>query len=145
MKRKQVWRYWCDYCGKAGLSAGHMKKHERHCTMNPERECRMCKHAGQNGQSLSLLVEMARQHTPTEEGAKTLAWELEQEAGNCPICVYAAIRQAGRLATERVVVSRDEFGCVKEERIAQYGIPFDFKAKAKEMFDDGRAYMAGEL
>ena len=144
MKKKQVWRYWCGYCNKAGLSASHMMKHEKHCTMNPDRECRMCKHVGQNGQGLSLLVEMARQFTPTEEGAKTLAWELEQEAGNCPICVYSAIRQAGRLADERVEVSRDAYGAVVM-RVVQYGIPFDFKAKAKEIFDDGRAYMCGEL
>ena len=44
MVRKQVWQYRCDFCGKRGLSGGHMKAHEKHCTANPERICRFHKH-----------------------------------------------------------------------------------------------------
>jgi hypothetical protein len=42
MRVKKVNRYWCDFCNKAGLSAGAMAKHEKHCTMNPDRSCRVC-------------------------------------------------------------------------------------------------------
>ena len=42
MRVKMVKQYICDFCGKKGLGAGHIKKHEKHCTMNPDRECRMC-------------------------------------------------------------------------------------------------------
>ncbi len=42
MKEKMVKQYKCDFCGKKGYSKGHMNKHERHCTMNPDRACRMC-------------------------------------------------------------------------------------------------------
>ena len=42
MKTKRVNRYNCDYCGKRGYSVGHMKTHEKRCTLNLARECRMC-------------------------------------------------------------------------------------------------------
>lgn len=42
MRMKIVKRYWCDHCNKAGLSAHAMAKHELHCTMNPDRNCRVC-------------------------------------------------------------------------------------------------------
>ncbi len=34
--------YYCDFCKKKGLSASAMTKHEKHCTGNLDRECRMC-------------------------------------------------------------------------------------------------------
>lgn len=42
MRTKKVNRYWCDFCNKAGLQAGAMAKHEKHCTLNPDRSCRVC-------------------------------------------------------------------------------------------------------
>lgn len=42
MRVKKVNRYWCDFCNKATLAAGAMRKHEAHCTMNPARNCRVC-------------------------------------------------------------------------------------------------------
>ena len=47
---KQV--YYCDFCGKRGLSKGHMKTHELHCTLNPNRKCRLC-----DGHDLNPLIE----------------------------------------------------------------------------------------
>ena len=35
--------YYCDFCKKKGLSASSISKHEKHCTLNPKRECRLCK------------------------------------------------------------------------------------------------------
>ena len=34
--------YYCEFCNKHGLSAGAMTKHEKHCTANPDRVCRLC-------------------------------------------------------------------------------------------------------
>lgn len=42
MKSKKVTRYWCDHCNKGGLQRHSMEKHERHCTLNPARACRVC-------------------------------------------------------------------------------------------------------
>lgn len=58
---KLVKRYWCDHCNKAGLSARSMTTHEQHCTLNPERSCRVCNllngihHGHDMGELLSLL------------------------------------------------------------------------------------------
>jgi len=32
--------YYCDFCKKKGLRS--LKVHEKHCTANPDRECRLC-------------------------------------------------------------------------------------------------------
>ena len=37
-KRKLV--FYCDFCRKYKLTSFSMKAHERHCTLNPDRECR---------------------------------------------------------------------------------------------------------
>jgi hypothetical protein len=34
--------YYCGFCKKKGLSAGHMYKHEKHCTANLDRQCDFC-------------------------------------------------------------------------------------------------------
>ena len=34
--------YYCDFCKKKGMSASAMSVHEKHCTLNPNRQCRLC-------------------------------------------------------------------------------------------------------
>lgn len=34
--------YYCDFCKKKGMSAASMSKHEKHCTLNSNRQCRLC-------------------------------------------------------------------------------------------------------
>ena len=45
MKTKLRQRHYCDFCKKSGGSRYHMERHEKYCTMNPKRECRMCETA----------------------------------------------------------------------------------------------------
>lgn len=114
MKTKQVTRYTCDYCGKHSYSASHMSKHERHCTMNPHRACRVCKmleHEQPNLEQLRALLpdgnEWANQYVD-ESGSLKYEWgnvarlqkfvhkvlpDLRKQAGNCPACIMAALRQ----------------------------------------------------
>lgn len=109
MKRKMVWGYWCDYCGKFGRSGGHMKRHEARCIKNPNRHCGMCYAAGNSQPEMSELVALAsplglfwtedRDETPyynsaeAKECAKCLLPELMEAADNCPACVLAALAQ----------------------------------------------------
>jgi hypothetical protein len=83
MTRKQTWRYKCDFCGKTGYSAGSMGKHEKHCTANPNRECRVCKMVEGEQKSADELL--------------AAAWRglevLEDIADGCPACMLAAIRR----------------------------------------------------
>lgn len=108
MRTKTVKRHWCDFCNKAGLQAHAMAKHERHCTMNPQRTCRACRLIdggnGPDAEGLRTLVAIL----PTgpipgwgdELGAFLLTVEavipaLREAAGGCPACMLAAIRQSG--------------------------------------------------
>ena len=56
MYKKKKWRYYCDFCKKAGGSAGAMAKHEKHCTNNPNRYCRLCDKFGESQQPMSELL-----------------------------------------------------------------------------------------
>lgn len=90
MTRKWVWRYFCDFCGKGSLSGGHMKKHEKHCTANPDRSCRM--HANLEGIQVPVkqLIAAINPRLPDRGLA-----DLRRLAENCPMCILAAIRQSG--------------------------------------------------
>ena len=42
MKEKIKKVYYCDFCGKHRLTSNSMLLHEKHCTLNPNRVCRVC-------------------------------------------------------------------------------------------------------
>src|SRR4030043_432696 len=100
MKRKQVWRYYCDFCKKKTLSAGAMTIHEKHCTMNPNRDCRMCNYNGNSGsrpmnELLTLLPhDLNYEKEAYEDRINASLPELREATNNCPACIMAALRQA---------------------------------------------------
>lgn len=100
MTRKQVWRYYCDHCHKGGCAAGHMAKHERGCTLNPERVCGVCAKLGLAQTPVAELVAIAKAapicELQDDPRMVALLRELEEAAGPCPVCVLAALRQADR-------------------------------------------------
>lgn len=95
MRRKKVWRYYCDFCGKGGCGAGAMTKHEKRCTMNPNRKCGFHDEYIQEPQvsldELRAILRNADVHSL--EAEETLLNELLDAAHGCPACVLAAIRQ----------------------------------------------------
>ncbi len=131
MKTKKVTRYECEFCRKRGYSAGHMRKHERRCTMNPDRECGMCQFAegrrigndAEESARLARLVAMAPDPRKYEiETYNITAWpglkealaeaipKIHDAADNCPVCVLAALRQAGT----PMHATKDLFHCKEE-------------------------------
>lgn len=95
-----------------------MRVHEKHCTMNPDRECRMCKmvspgyeRADFQPAPLHVLIALlpnrfslvSKNHelqqagvlTDTDGLLKSAIPVLRKATGNCPACMLAAIRQAG--------------------------------------------------
>ncbi len=114
MRTRLVKRHWCDHCNKAGLQERAMVLHEKHCTLNPDRDCRVC---GLIGASMKVgaarmaeLVALLPKYVPYEGdswGNATPAYiafcdsltaampALRKETDNCPACIMAAIRQAG--------------------------------------------------
>lgn len=128
MRERTVKRYYCDFCKKAGLSKYHMAKHEKHCTMNPGRECRMCVFLnGCNAEPMSELLAMLPEYPvfnftsdpvfiEFEQGIKTAIPLLRDKVENCPSCIMAALRQKGI-----PVPAVDDF---------------NFTAECKSIFDD---------
>jgi hypothetical protein len=91
MNKKKVWRYYCEFCKKSGCSAGHLKKHEKGCTANPNRECGLCRTAGLEQEPTAKLVSILMEKIPVEEQMK----KLRDITENCPACILSAIRQSG--------------------------------------------------
>ena len=123
MRKKQVWRYYCDFCRKGKFTESAMCLHEEHCTLNPERKCRMCGYAGGTRVAVTELVKLLpgepdqtidADWTPIKEATEAAIPKLREAAGNCPACIFAALRQAGM-------------------RILWYS-NFDFKSECKELW-----------
>ena len=92
MKTKMRPRYYCDHCGKGTGSPSYMRRHERGCTLNPDRVCGMC-HDGRVA--------------PTKKPADLLAIlnadgfpALCEEVGDCPACILAALRPLNHMDPE---------------------------------------------
>ena len=112
MKTKRVNRYYCDFCKKAGCRKDAIVKHELHCTANPHRKCRMCDVLDQHQPDLAMLVSLLPnpekyRQVETMMGFDSVSFpglsvafesvlpKLRDSAGECPVCILAAIRQAG--------------------------------------------------
>lgn len=109
MKRKKVWRYYCEFCKKSSCSAASISRHEKRCTMNPNRYCGMCATVNLPQKPMTELIGILSGIAVVEKTNgdwKDLALEgdidkslqtLRDETENCPACVLAALRQKGIL------------------------------------------------
>jgi hypothetical protein len=96
-------RAWCDYCKKGIWSVKKMEVHEAHCTMNPNRVCRVCKTLLlQESTSLQELLAICKVAVPepktigiTGTVPESLHINLRRAAQKCPACEMAALRQSG--------------------------------------------------
>jgi hypothetical protein len=114
MQKKKVWQYKCDFCGKKNYSAGHMKSHEKHCTMNPDRSCRMCKYAedvSDPKKAISIMPdpnyvgcnEIPEFGIPdnghmillNEDELKEILKDVIEICGYCPACILSVLRLKG--------------------------------------------------
>lgn len=117
MKRKQVWRYYCEHCGKGGCSASHMRDHEDCCTANPNRFCNLHVHTGEDQPSIPELIAAL---TSCGENWKNGMNKLREVSHNCPVCILSALRQSGR--------GIEIESCLDEG--------FDYKRELKAFWDD---------
>lgn len=102
--------YYCDHCKKKSLAAHAMKVHEKHCTANPNRECRVCdnKFINEAIDEFKLRFEFTDQPEtdcitgePTGRREVRASWtgepvtlkEIRDRADNCPACILAILRQ----------------------------------------------------
>lgn len=84
MRKRRVWRYYCDFCKKANCSSYAISQHELHCTMNPNRSCRMCKWQRNNKLTITEMKE-----------ALAISLNRLRFLVQCPACILATIRQSG--------------------------------------------------
>lgn len=116
MKKRQVWRYTCEFCKKSNCSAHHMRRHEESCTANPARNCKFCGVC--NGALLPELIAI------TQQCAEDNIEPLREAANGCPACMLAAIRQSGK---QRPYESEDDRG---------FSFAFDFKKEKESWWHD---------
>lgn len=121
MRAVKRWRYYCDHCKKVSGLRTAMEKHEKGCTLNPERDCGICGFLNTGGAKLADLMALL----PDVEKFKRMeSWDAGDEFGgsgeypviddeglreathavlpklrelteDCPACILAALRQRG--------------------------------------------------
>ena len=110
MRRKKVWRYYCEFCKKANCSAPSIKKHEQRCTMNPDRYCGFCdildKRQPTNINEVIALLPVPTDYLVKDEHFESYSDQLSQDIEkimprvrdsleNCPACIMSALRRKG--------------------------------------------------
>jgi hypothetical protein len=121
MKVTTVKKYTCDFCRKSKYTPHSMRLHEKHCTMNPQRECRMCYLFYSNSTApIDELIKILG------DGSNENFKSLRDYVGNCPACILAALRQAN------LKIGMD--GYVPDGYEDAY--TFDFKQESKKFLED---------
>lgn len=104
--------YYCDFCKKRGLSASSMSVHEKHCTANPNRECRLCGkkniseivneftvrfrlHPNEPNDIFTEDFVLGHEYKVEWIGAPVTLEEIRKSVGDCPNCILAVLRQCG--------------------------------------------------
>ena len=93
MTRRQVWRYRCDFCGRSSCSGSGISRHEKHCTKNPDRLCRVCRRLELVQKPIAELKAAFALDLAERDGHHTGVEHLRVAASECPVCMLAAIRQ----------------------------------------------------
>jgi hypothetical protein len=148
VKRVQRWRYYCDFCKKAGNSGFHLKKHEASCTLNPGRVCRMC--AAIDGEQATMSVMLGALPDP-EKFMVTIPAEYERGfVADDWLCVSeeraeidaAAIKPALEIGMKALRDLTNNCPACILAALRQKGIPvpmvdgFDFKAELAEFWSE---------
>jgi hypothetical protein len=97
-----------DHCNKRSLSASSMSKHEKHCTKNPDRECRLCH---EPWDIRKIVAELNKTYKIVEKDYGDLIPNITQEVqwvdkpvtieeifnlvNGCPMCAFSVWRQSG--------------------------------------------------
>ena len=95
MRRKQVWRYYCEHCKRGSCNPSAMKRHEIGCTNNPARVCKLCSEGGVGPNDVADLVAFFRGTEGQDPQERLKA--LREKTEGCPACILATLRQSGSL------------------------------------------------
>ena len=116
MKAIKRWKYYCDFCKKSGGNKGVIVAHERSCTNNPNRVCKMCEVIGDPQPDLPEMIRIVQDavasHTTYHESSPLTGLEFMKiyrwvdnrekevldnlwEITDCHVCILAALSQSG--------------------------------------------------
>ena len=128
MKSRKISIHYCEHCGVHRHQKPAMERHEKHCTMNPNRECGMCYIAEQGQINIKETIEkitkeICKLNIDISNG-KDILKIIRKECGYCPACVLSVSRQG----------PADYFACVafdyEQEKIKFFNLynegKFDF-------------------
>jgi len=103
--------YYCDFCKKHGLSGGAMSGHEKHCTLNRKRECRICNRTAVSFKETIKAIKKEYKKLITFKGKdgcspdgilgthtknyKEKMDAIMDEWEECPMCFFTALRLSG--------------------------------------------------
>jgi hypothetical protein len=103
--------YYCEYCKKHSLRP--LRKHEKYCTGNPNRECQLCNNCCDINK---IVAELIKENLIINEsdsyGVEQLTCdinEIKNRTGDCPNCTLAVIRQLQKLYTGRFYLKYFEY------------------------------------
>ncbi len=97
-KTKKV--YYCEFCKKKGLSAGAIKEHEKHCTGNIKRQCRMCGNTPDYEDEVKKYTERIKTEILQEnanEKLNTTKDDIRDGIDTCPACTLTILRQLSKI------------------------------------------------
>jgi hypothetical protein len=81
-------RYYCDHCNKGNGSPSAMRRHERGCTLNPQRVCGMCKMLDAAGGPAPAPLRDELVAILDSQGFKAMC----EAANDCPACILSVLR-----------------------------------------------------
>lgn len=81
-------RYYCDHCNKGNGSPSAMRRHERGCTLNPQRVCGMCQKLAEEGIADPAPPRDKLVRILDAQGFKAMC----EAANDCPACILSALR-----------------------------------------------------
>lgn len=93
VKTKKV--YYCDFCKKKSLRKDIIINHEKHCTLNINRECRVCTYMEIKQKDIKPLIKRFKGSNDIQQvgelDEKYILREIEKEF-DCPACILTILR-----------------------------------------------------
>ena len=100
--------YYCEFCKKHSLRS--LAEHEKSCTLNPDRHCKLCDIAGFFDGKLvdeainKIFLLSFEQNTIGYKNIKISELQFNEITGGmdgCPACLASVVRRAWKIAKEK--------------------------------------------
>jgi len=100
--------YYCDFCKKKGLRS--LEKHEKYCTGNPNRECRLCKNKISIPELITTYsVSLTTGITIEKYILLNTFKQIRDDASQCPACTLTILRAINTFSIYAETEQKDEY------------------------------------